>query len=365
MDPAWAPQVLGSEYSWLERSLHWLALEPKAVRELSFELEGRYSGGDHRALGNRADGAVYVCGLARSGTTVVLRALARVDVFRSLTYRDMPFVLAPNLWRKAAGHSRARPPSERAHGDGIMVDYDSPEAFEEVFWRTFCPQPSDPRLYGTVQPTDGALAAFAFYRAMVANPIRAGMTPGTPRRYLSKNNNNVCRLESLVRDHTCRVLIVFRDPIEAARSLLRQHRRFCSAGGKAPFVRTYMRWLGHHEFGPDHVPFALALPGMQPGLDSSTPDYWMDYWTAVHRVLLRQAGGSNVVLVDHDALCVDPVPVLAAMLEAIGAKADAATISAEIAPAPAARQAPTEFSTELVEQARLVHRALRAQAIES
>jgi hypothetical protein len=356
--------MLGDEYNWLERTLHWLALEPNAVRELSFELEGRYSGGGNRALGGRADGAVYICGLARSGTTIVLRALARVDVFRSLTYRDMPFVLAPNLWRKVAAHSRSRPPSERAHGDGIMVDYDSPEAFEEVFWRTFCPQPADRRLYGTVQPTDDALAAFASYRAMVANPIRTGVTPATPRRYLSKNNNNVCRVESLVRDTTSRVLIVFRDPIEAARSLLRQHRRFCSANGAAPFVRTYMRWLGHHEFGPDHVPFAFARPGMQPGLDPSTPDYWLDYWTAVHRVLLAQAAG-HVALVDHDALCADPVPLFGAMLEAIGVKADAASISAEIAPRPTARLAPEEFSTALVEQARLVHGALRARAIES
>ena len=35
--------------------------------------------------------------------------------------------------------SRAeRGAAERAHGDAIMVDFDSPEALEEVFWRTFC-----------------------------------------------------------------------------------------------------------------------------------------------------------------------------------------------------------------------------------
>jgi hypothetical protein len=356
--------MLGNEYNWLERALHWVALQPTAVRELSFELEGRYSGGDSHAIGSRADGAVYICGLARSGTTILLRALARVDVFRSLRYRDMPFVLAPNLWRKVAGHARSRPASERAHGDGIMVDYDSPEAFEEVFWRTFCPQPADRHLYGAVQPTDDALAAFALYRAMVANPIRPGVTPATPRRYLSKNNNNICRVESLVRDRTCRVLVVFRDPIEAARSLLEQHQRFCSVHGTAPFVRTYMRWLGHHEFGLDHVPFAFARPGMQPGLDSTTPDYWLDYWTAVHRVLLTQAGG-NVSLVDHDALCADPVSALASMLDLIGVDADAAAISAEIEPPATGRPPPTEFSAALVDEARLVHRALRARAVAS
>lgn len=29
---------------------------------------------------------------------------------------------------------------ERAHGDGIKIGYDSPEAFEEVIWRAFWPK---------------------------------------------------------------------------------------------------------------------------------------------------------------------------------------------------------------------------------
>lgn len=58
--------------------------------------------------------------------------------YRSLTYRDMPFVLAPNLWRRLSSISRRSIAGvERAHGDDMIIDGDSPESFDEVFWRMF------------------------------------------------------------------------------------------------------------------------------------------------------------------------------------------------------------------------------------
>ena len=50
----------------------------------------------------------------------------------------MPFILAPGLWDKISGRFRESGElKERAHGDSLLVDFDSPEAFEEVFWRVF------------------------------------------------------------------------------------------------------------------------------------------------------------------------------------------------------------------------------------
>src|SRR3546814_6546092 len=81
---------------------------------------------------------VFVTGLARAGTTVMLRHLHRSGAFRSLTYRDMPFVLAPNLWQRFSARWQERQEERlRAHGDRLMVNADSPEALEEVFWRIF------------------------------------------------------------------------------------------------------------------------------------------------------------------------------------------------------------------------------------
>ncbi len=101
-----------------------------------FDIEKAMHGGDCPDATNGQH--VFVSGLARSGTTLLMRMLHDTDEFASLTYRDMPLVMAPNLWRRLSGafqKSMAR--QERAHGDGLQVDYDSPEALEEVFWRTF------------------------------------------------------------------------------------------------------------------------------------------------------------------------------------------------------------------------------------
>ena len=73
--------------------------------------------------------------MARSGSTILLNSIYKTDIFASLTYADMPFVLAPNLWSKI---SLIRSKSnlilkERAHKDGIKISTSSPEAFEEVF----------------------------------------------------------------------------------------------------------------------------------------------------------------------------------------------------------------------------------------
>ncbi len=46
---------------------------------------------------------MYVCGLAGCGTTILLRVLGELGVFRSLTYRHMPFVLAPNTGAAITG----------------------------------------------------------------------------------------------------------------------------------------------------------------------------------------------------------------------------------------------------------------------
>ena len=338
----------GDSYNLVERWLHWLALQPKAVRELSFDLERQFAlRGQTRTAGG--DRPVYVCGLARSGTTVLLRALAKADAFRSLTYRDMPFVLAPNLWRRIAGATRRdAPPAERAHGDGLMVSFDSPEAFEEVFWRTFCPQPPGPVAFGSVAPSAEALQAFAEYRCIVASP----------KRYLSKNNNNVLRLAALRAEPTAHVLVVYRDPVETARSLFRQHQRFTQAQREQPFTRAYMAWLAHHEFGLDHRPFAFALPRMRPGLDPAQPDYWLDYWTAVHRHVLEELH-AGIHLVDYDELSGRPERTLAAALATIDADADPRLLGAEIRPADASRSTPIEFSDPVREAARATHAALK------
>ena len=346
-------------YGTLERWLHWLALEPAAVRHLAFDLECQYALPERDTLSQNksADGAVYVCGLARSGTTMFLHILDQIEIFRSPTYRDMPFVLAPNLWKRITHHSpRQAVTAERAHGDGISVDFDSPEGFEEVFWRTFGTSSADSRCLGSDEPSAETLTAFADYRALVANPRTEPLPAnGLLRRYLSKNNNNLLRLSSLCADPTATVLLMYRNPVDTARSLHRQHLRFCTAQTRDRFTRTYMRWLAHHEFGLDHLPFCFAMPMMDNSLTPDDPNYWLDYWNAVYQHVLAQ-DELQLYLVNYDELCSRQAETLGSIFTTLGVETDITTLTQRITTPKT--ESCENFCPILLQRAEVTYRAL-------
>ena len=121
-----------NNYSWLQQKLHQLALSSQFMRDVTFVVESSLI-----STKEIEDNHVFVAGLARSGTTILLNAIYNSNQFSSLSYQDMPFVLAPNLWSRLSFNKQDTNLLERAHGDGIKVSTVSPEAFEEVFWNTF------------------------------------------------------------------------------------------------------------------------------------------------------------------------------------------------------------------------------------
>ena len=298
-----------TDYPTLVRWLHWIALEFRLVRRISLDLECFFFLRKARSLVRdieQCDCPVYVCGLARSGTTILLQLLERTGTFCSPTYRDMPFVLAPNLWNAATRSHRQRGDNkQRAHGDGMTINFDSPESFEEVFWSTFTARRAVPGLAYSRVGAD-TLKRFDDYRALVVHAASAE-SRHEPRgagrlRYLSKNNNNLLRLDGLISNAQSRILIVYRDPAATAWSLHRQHRHFCTLQTQSPFVLHYMQWLGHHEFGLGHRPFEFARRTMDSSLTPDTPDYWLAYWVGVYRYLLDKTG-PQVRFVCHDDFC--------------------------------------------------------------
>lgn len=282
------------EHSALDQLFHRLVLESKSVSEILFDLEVSL----HRNLAPRRD-AVYVTGLARCGSTALLRSLHSSGPFACLTYRDMPFVIAPNFWRRLAGRRGVTAAGrERPHGDGIFEDLGSPEGLEEVFWRKELGHiyiRKEALLFHDVSPT--VVERLKRYQSLVC--ARYGLS-----RYLAKNNNLALRIRSLapMTPDSC-YLILFRNPLTHAASLLRQHQRFSGTGG---FTRDYMRWLVHHEFGADHRPF--QFPGRTPSdLSPNSIDYWLERWIDAYSFLLGvlRQGLRNTVPVNYERLCND------------------------------------------------------------
>ncbi len=298
-----------SEYSSLEKFFHRIALRYESVRSLSFSM-------DQLLLGNKEANKstkppVYVCGLARAGTSILFRTLYSSGDFASLTYRDMPFVLAPRLWRNISkSYYRSGAAQERAHKDGLLVSFDSPEAFEEVFWLTFCRRSYVQKTALVEHHVDEEI--LQLYRGYVSSIISASLP--SKQRYLCKNNNNILRIESLVRAFPdAQILLPFREPLQHSASLLRQHENFCKQQSRDQFVLDYMRWLGHYEFGLEHRAFDLGHSS-QLGNPRSL-EYWLRLWINVYSNLSKLEG-NNIQFVCFENLCDEP----AKTLEQIGEK---------------------------------------------
>lgn len=337
-------------YSLLERVLHHLALGQPYLSEASFDLEqalAAKSGAD--VIAGRH---IFVSGLARAGTTALMRALYQTGQFRSLTYRDMPFVLMPTLWRSLSGRfQKTGEAQERAHGDALRVDFDSPEAFEEVFWRVFagetylhkdCLTPHDP---------DSALIE-RFQRYVAA------ILDGQPRLYLSKNNNSILRLAAIRKAFPrALILVPFRNPLHQAASLRGQHARFCALQNTDKFALAYMTWLGHHEFGLTHRPFVFepSERGALARQKQSSIEYWLSLWIHAYRHVLARAP-SDAMFVCYEDLCAHPTQILDAIIECAGLHSRFPEIGQSIVPAQ--RTADEEIDGELKSQALSLYDAL-------
>ncbi len=297
-----------NEYGFGARLLHHLALSSRAVAELSFQIDQVLRRTEPAPALDKQH--IFVSGLARAGTTAIMRLVYATGRFCSLTYRDMPFPLAPFLWRKTLLGCSAREGDmrERAHGDRMLVSFDSPEALEEVFWRVFCGQRYI--LPDSLIPMQADSKSIDLFQKYIARLMEIDGAD----RYLSKNNNNILRLFSIQEAFPQALIIIpFRDPIQQSLSLLAQHRHFCQVHSQDPFSRKYMQWLVHHEFGSDHRPFQVDE---QPSAHlPESPSYWLEQWVRVYRFVLRQARRMDqaVFFVEYEKLCADPAGVWKAL----------------------------------------------------
>jgi len=302
----------GYHYSEITQSFYELALEHSSIVRFTFEFDRKkvLKLGPHPM----SEQPVWVCGLARSGTTILTDLLYNTGQFAALTYRDMPFVLAPNTWRSINRLNRKTEPElqERAHGDGLLVGIDSPEALEEVFWHLHDPiaYKDSAKLSSYTPPTETIKYLKDYISCILYNE------KSESRRYLSKNNNHLMRLPTLIKAFpNGRFLIPFRNPIAHSQSLLRQHLRWVERHRSDSFSRRYMSWLCHYEFGEDHRPFSFRETNswnqiaVTKSSDPTQFNYWLNCWIEAYR-WIQQFDLHRVMLIDYDLLSHQPHEVL-------------------------------------------------------
>jgi hypothetical protein len=348
-------------YGPVDRALHRLAFGTLRAQRRLADIETRMY--HDRIEPDHGRRPVFVTSLPRAGTTVLLEALAALPEFAAATYRHMPFTLLPLIWTDASRRfqQEARP-AERAHGDGVAVGFDSPEAFEETIWMAFWPERYRD---GCIRPWTEATrdqAFEAFLRAHMAKVVAA--SGGDARRYLSKNNANIARLPLIATafpDAT--VVVPVREPFAQTASLLRQHKRFLEMHAQDAFALRYMEGLGHFEFGAALRPIAWGTEIPDPAAAESA-EFWLAYWADAYEEALSTAG-EHVVFVDYDALAAAPVPHLRALTQAVGARPGPEIAAAAARFRPSRPGQPPEAPAGLIRRARAIHDDLRARCIDA
>jgi len=301
---------LNNNYSFFSKSLHHLALGSNIIPEMLFDIEMFFF--NKKLSRDYLKQHLFVSGLPRSGTTILMRSLYETNYFASLTYRDMPFVLAPNIWNKIAGSKNTDNPSiERAHKDRIKISVDSPEALDEIFWRVKLKKNyilNDKLILH--QADDEAIEEFRNFISLILYKYNKKI-------YLSKNNNNLLRLETIIKAFpNCLILIPFRDPIQQSNSLLAQHQNFIKIQKKDKFVKNYMSYLVHYEFGADHRPHEF-VESINVGLKRDSIEYWIDQWTYTYSYLSQEkfSKNKNIIYLNYENLCTNPKNVLDIILK--------------------------------------------------
>jgi hypothetical protein len=304
----------GDRYGTFDRLLHRVAFRLGTAQRALADVEAVLYRDAFEGIS--ADKPVFITALPRSGTTILLRLLWQTGRFASHTYQDMPFVLSPLLWSRYAsqfgGEAEA---TERAHADGLEVSGRSPEAFEEMVWKQFWPSHYREDRIQPWRPDNENQEFESFFERHMRKVIAArrdGEVEGQTEtlRYLSKNNLNIARLaappEPLRRGT---ILVPFRDPLQQAASMLRQHERFSEIHEEDDFVREYMEAIGHHEFGKGLKPVDFNGWLDESSADPEGLEFWVRYWTEAYRFALEQAG-EEVAFLSYARLTEEPEGML-------------------------------------------------------
>lgn len=268
---------------------------------------------------------VYVCGLARSGTTLLLEAIFRTGAFAAHSYRLYPFIDMPVIWerwtRLPAG-AQPPPPQERGHLDLLDVTFDSPEAIEEMIWMHYFPRAHDPLVSNELNGAARNPAFDSYY----AGHIRKIMHIFGKQRYLAKGNYNLTRIPYILSLYPdARFIIPVRRAEAHIASLIKQHYLFTRLEQDDPRALRYMNRVGHFEFGLNRTPINCgdtdAIKEIQNAWGKGEEvKGWALYWKMIHEYIHERIIGNSkisdsVKIVRYDDLCTHPREQLSQVMD--------------------------------------------------
>lgn len=272
----------------------------------------------------RVEKPIYVSGLARSGSTLILEILSRHQGVVSHQYKDFPPIYTPFWWNWLLKWMLIKKvePTERAHRDGMMITPDSPEAMEEILWMTFFPSVHNPMMTSVLDQNTSHPDFETFYH----DHIRKLLLVRKGSRYLAKGNYNLTRLEYILKLFpNARFVIPIRHPITHIASLMKQHALFCQGESENPQALKHLQRIGHFEFGLDIRPINTGDNQQTQELmnlwqTKQDIQAWSRYWSQIYGYIAdRLEANPNLQsasqIIRFEDLCESPEKMLNALME--------------------------------------------------
>ncbi len=269
---------------------------------------------------------IYITGLARSGTTVVLEMLSQHIDIATHRYLHMVIPYAPNWIQKLADKVPIMTkPSERLHKDGLLVNKDSPEAVEEILWQEFFENALDESLSNVLDSKTSNPKFERFYR----ENIKKLLLNKHASRYLAKNNYSVARMEYLLKLFPdAKFVLMIRNPFDHIASLAKQDAIFKQMEAEDPRLLEWTKLIGHREFGSEKVcinldNYDLVKEVRQLWNNKATyvkgwALYWASVYDFVHKELTENQNLAQAVHVfRYEDLCDRPSEVIDQILNHI------------------------------------------------
>tara|TARA_B100000900_G_scaffold411167_1_gene430335 strand:- start:173 stop:1159 length:987 start_codon:yes stop_codon:yes gene_type:complete len=245
-------------YNGIEKLLHDIVLSKKIINRSLFEFE-KIIYLKNKKIKNQEH--IFITGLPRSGTTSLLNFIYSSNDYASLTYKNMPFILSPNFSKFFNKKEISK--KERLHRDGVTFDINSPEALDEFFFDN----------------------NEDFIKKELLNYLELILFSYSKDKYLSKNNLNYKRIDLITEIlPKSKFLIIIRDPLQHSYSLLNQHVHFCKLQKENDFIKRYMNYLGHNEFGLDHKSWSNPINFN----DFNDLNYWIEQWDLFYQNILKK-----------------------------------------------------------------------------
>ncbi len=272
----------------------------------------------------KIDSPIYITGLARAGTTIVLEMLSKHPDLASHRYKHLLVPYIPHWISQIVKKTKIySTPFERFHNDGIMVTRESPEAVEEIFWQKFFKNIHNENISNVINFNVSNPKFKYFY----ANHIRKLMINQKSSRYLAKNNYNVARMEYLLQLFpSSKILLIIRNPVDHIASLIKQTKHFRKIEQEIPLLKKWLRILGHYEFGQCRICINLDNSDHIRKIREfwkNKKTYvkgWAYYWHSIYDYVANHLEANKklkevTLIVKYDDLCETPAKIIDKILE--------------------------------------------------